>query len=85
METTLVLAYAGARVHGYGFNLVSLPEEVPISGNPLAFDGEEMRRVFDAGLCLGRSANPWRHRPAPSDQLVPWVIGFFEHMDRMSR
>jgi len=85
METTLVLAYAGARVHGYGFNLVSLPEDVSISGNPLAFDREEMQRVFDAGVRLGRSRAPWRHRPDPSDQLGPWVIGLFEHLDRMPR
>ncbi|MCU0835495.1 MAG: hypothetical protein MUC77_13870 [Chromatiaceae bacterium] len=85
MATTLVLAYAGTRVHGYGFNLVSLPDDVPISGNPLAFDREEMRRVFDAGLRLGRSPDPWLRRPDPSDQLGPWVIGFFEQMDRMPR
>jgi len=46
MDTTLMLSFAGARIHGYGFNLVSLPADVPISGNPLAFDREEMNRVF---------------------------------------
>lgn len=85
MATTLVLAYAGARVHGYGFNLTWLPDDVPISGKPLAFDREEMRRVFDSGLRLGRTPEPWRHRPDPSDQLGPWVMGLFEHLDRLPR
>jgi predicted acylesterase/phospholipase RssA len=85
MQTTLVLAYAGARVHGYRFNLVALPDAVPISGNPLAFDRVEMRRVFDAGRRLGRSPDPWLDRPPASDQLGPWVIGLFDHLDRLPR
>ncbi len=78
MDTTLVLAYAGARIHGYGFNMVSIPAAVPISGKPLAFDQAEMRRVFAAGERLGRSADPWQHQPPASDQLGPWVIRFFD-------
>jgi hypothetical protein len=83
MGTTLVLAYAGARVHGYGFNLVALPGSVPISGDPLAFDRSEMRRVFEAGLRMGRSPAPWAHEPPPSDQLGPWTIRYLEHLNRL--
>jgi len=83
MHTTLVLAYAGARVHDYGFNLVSLPAEVPISGNALAFDREEMVRVFEAGYRLGGQPDPWLHRPPPSDQLGLWTLKLFDHLDRL--
>ena len=85
MDTTLVLAYAGARLHGYGFSMAALPDDVPISGKPLAFDRAEMRRVFAAGERLGRSDHPWRHQPPASDQLGPWVIKLFDRLDRMSR
>jgi len=85
MDTTLVLAYAGARLHGYGFNMVAIPDDVKVSGKPLAFDQAEMRRVFAAGERLGRSPNPWLHRPPASDQLGPWVIGFFDHLDQIRR
>jgi hypothetical protein len=85
MDTTLVLAYAGARLHGYGFDMVALPDDVPISGKPLAFDQAEMRRVFNAGERLGRSAEPWLHRPPASDQLGPWLIKFFDQLERVPR
>lgn len=85
MDTTLVLAYAGARLHGYGFNMAAIPADVPISGKPLAFDQAEMRRVFDAGERLGRSPEPWVHRPPVSDQLGPWSIRFFDHLDNRLR
>ena len=84
MHTTLVLSFAGARIHGYGFNLVSLPDEVPISGNALAFEREEMRRVYEAGYRLGQQPDPWLHRPAPSDQLGPWTLKLFDHLDGIS-
>ena len=82
MDTTLVLSYAGARIHDYGFNLVSLPADVSISGKALAFDHAEMQRVFEAGYRLGREPDPWLHQPPPSDQLGPWTINLFEHLDR---
>jgi len=84
MDTTLVLSYAGARIHDYGYNLVFLPAEVSISGNPLAFDREEMRQVFQAGYRLGGQPDPWLHRPPPSDQLGPWTLKLFDHLDQLS-
>ncbi len=69
MHTTLALAYAGARLHDYGFNLVAIPQGVSVSGKPLAFDPAEMRRVYEAGLRLGRSPDPWIHAPPESDQI----------------
>lgn len=82
MATTLVLSYAGARVHGYGFNMAAIPPDVPISGDALAFDRGEMRRVFEAGYRLAKGPEPWQHRPPASDQLGPWAIRLFDHIDR---
>ncbi len=85
MHTTLILAYAGARLHGYGFNMVALPDDVPITGNPLAFDRVEMRRVFAAGQRLGRGDDPWLHQPPASDELGPWAIELFDQLERLTR
>ena len=85
MHTTLVLAYAGARLHGYGFNLASIPRDVPVSGQPLAFDPAEMRRVYAAGFKLGRSPDPWVHAPPESDLIGPWTLKLFDHLDRLYR
>jgi hypothetical protein len=85
MHTTLELAYAGARLHDYGFNLVSIPREVAVSGKPLAFDPAEMRRVYEAGLRLGRSPDPWIHAPPESDQIGSWTLKLFDHLDRVGR
>jgi len=84
MHTTLALAYAGARLHDYGFNLVAIPDDVPVSGKPLAFDREEMQRVYEAGLKLGRSPDSWLHAPPVSDQIGPWTLKLFDHLDRMN-
>jgi len=55
-------------------------------GHPRSFRHEkqgqvEMRRVFDAGQQLGRSAEPWQHRRPDSDHLRPWVIRFFDQLE----
>ena len=70
MGKTMVLAYAGARLQGSGFNMVALPDSVQIRGQPLAFDQAEMRRLFAAGE---RPTGPQQcppgcinHRPATS-------------------
>lgn len=85
METTLVLAYAGARLHGYGFNMIAIPEDFPISGRSLAFDQAEMRRVFEEGTRLGRQTDAWQHRPPASDQLGPWAIDFFDRLGYLAQ
>jgi hypothetical protein len=85
MHTTLVLAYAGAKLHDYGYNHVSIPASVPVSGQPLAFDTQEMARVYEAGQRLGKTPDPWLHVPPQSDQIGPWAIKLFDHIDRLSR
>jgi hypothetical protein len=59
--------------------------QVPVSGQALAFDPEEMHRIYAAGLKLGRSPDPWVHTPPASDQLGPWAVKLLDHIDRMKR
>jgi predicted acylesterase/phospholipase RssA len=73
MGITITRAYAATRLHGYDFNLVSIPPDVEISGNALAFDQQEMRRVFDAGYHLAQQPDPWLHEPPTNDQTSPWA------------
>jgi hypothetical protein len=73
MGMTITRAYAATRLHGYDFNLVYIPADAEVSGNALAFDQEEMRRVFDAGYRLAQQPDPWLHEPPANDQTSPWA------------
>jgi len=83
MDMTLMRAFGATRIHGYRFNLVSIPDEFSISGDTLGFDQTEMRRVFDEGKRLGRQADPWQHKP-PAHGLGPWAIKLISHLDRLA-
>jgi hypothetical protein len=81
MDMMLFRAFAATRIHGYRFNLVSIPEEVPLSGDALAFDRAEMRRVFEVGKRLGREKSPWRQTP-PAEGIGPWAVEYVSELDR---
>jgi hypothetical protein len=81
MDMMLFRAFAATRIHGYRFNLVSIPVEVPLSGDALAFDRAEMRRVFEVGKRLGREKSPWRHTP-PAEGIGPWAVEYVSELDR---
>lgn len=85
MGTNLTRAYVATRIHGYDFNLVSIPDDVTISGDALAFDPEEMRRVFDAGRRLAAQPDPWLHRPPITDQNGPWARELMERLDALDQ
>jgi hypothetical protein len=74
MGSSIVRAYAVARVHDYGFNLVEVPEDVKMGSNALAFDHEAMVRLYDAGLVLGRRADAWTHEPPATPEVSPQLI-----------
>ena len=61
--SVLLRSYFGAKSHGYNFKLVDIADDVPIGDNPLAFDPEQMQAAFDAGVALGRQADPWQAAP----------------------
>ena len=74
MQTALTRSYFGARMLGYDFNLVSIPDDVNIGKDPLAFDPVQMRAAFDAGLALGRQPDPWSHVPPSSGDVPAWAL-----------
>jgi predicted acylesterase/phospholipase RssA len=73
MQTALTRSYIGAKVLGYSFNMVGIPDNVNIGNDPLAFDPVQMRAAFDAGRALGAQDNPWQGTPASTGDLPPWV------------
>ncbi|MFC1836886.1 hypothetical protein ACFL2Q_19535 [Thermodesulfobacteriota bacterium] len=51
-------AYVASQMHGYGFNVLWIPDGIDAGINSLAFDNKTMRKVFAAGRDYGnRSAH----------------------------
>ncbi len=73
MQSSLMRSYFGVRVLGYNFKMVGIPDSVDVGKDPLAFDPNQMRAAYDAGLDLGRQADPWKTTPPPSGDLPDWV------------
>jgi predicted acylesterase/phospholipase RssA len=74
MQTALTRSFFGARLLGYNFKMVGIPDAVTIGNDPLAFDPAQMRAAFDAGRALGSQDNPWQDRPSNSGDLPTWVF-----------
>jgi len=73
MQTALTRSYFGAKLIGYTFNMVGIPDAVNVGNDPLAFDPAQMKAAFDAGRALGAQQSPWQNRPGESGDLPPWV------------
>jgi hypothetical protein len=78
MQTAMTRSYFGARLIGYRFNLVAIPDEVEIGNDPLAFDPEQMRAAFDAGRALARQPNPWANAPPNLGDVPAWALQAIE-------
>jgi predicted acylesterase/phospholipase RssA len=74
MGSTLLRAYAVTRAHAYGFNLLEIPADVEMGHDALAFDHEEMVRLFDAGRRLGRRPESWTHEPPVTPEVSPDIV-----------
>jgi hypothetical protein len=74
MQTALFRSFLGARVLGYSFNMVGIPDDVNIGNDPLAFDPVQMRAAFDSGRVLGAQDDPWQKVPTNSGDLPPWIF-----------
>ena len=74
MQTALTRSYFGARILGYNFKMVAIPDEVEIGNDPLAFDPEQMRAAFDAGRALAQQPEPWLGRPPNTGDIPPWAM-----------
>ena len=73
MQSSLMRSYFGVRLLGYHFKMVGIPDSVNVGKDPLAFDPNQMRAAYDAGLDLGRQDDPWKTTPPHSDDLPDWV------------
>jgi hypothetical protein len=73
MQTALTRSYFGAKLIGYTFNMVGIPDAVNVGNDPLAFDPAQMKDAFDAGRVLGAQQNPWQSKPSESGDLPAWV------------
>ena len=77
MLTALTRSYFGARLLGYNFRMVAIPDNVAIGQDPLAFDPKQMRVAFDAGRELGKLPDSWSTVPPNVGDIPSWV---FEQM-----
>ena len=78
MQTAMTRSYFGARLIGYRFNLVAIPDEVDIGNDPLAFNPEQMRAAFEAGRALAKQPNPWAHAPPNLGDVPAWALQAIE-------
>ena len=76
MEGILLRAYFGVRSHGYTFNLVSIPQDTDIGNNSLGFDPKNLLAGYNAGVTLGKQAEPWGHIPPSFGDIPPWAMEY---------
>jgi len=71
-RTTLSATYRFARKNGLTFHLAAIPPDVDNSGT-MAFDTDELRRLYAFGLEYGRSGHAWASQPpaVQSDMAIP--------------
>jgi len=70
----LLRAYTAAKVRGYEFRMVSIPDDADVGQNFLAFDTQQMRTSFNIGYELGRSAGAWRNTPPILQDIPTWLL-----------
>ncbi|HYQ73158.1 MAG TPA: patatin-like phospholipase family protein [Gammaproteobacteria bacterium] len=78
MQTALTRSYFGARLLGYNFKMVAIPDDVKIGNDPLAFDPEQMRAAFEAGRTLAKQPDPWSSAPPNLGDIPSWALEAIE-------
>ena len=76
MESVLLRAYYGIRSNGYTFNLVAIPKDTDIGNNSLGFEQKNLLAGFNAGVALGKQADPWEHYPPTFGDIHPWAMEY---------
>ncbi len=74
MQTALTRSYFGTKLLGYSFKMVSIPDDVNIGNDVLAFDPTQMRAAFDAGRALAMQGDPWKSTPPNVGDIPPWAF-----------
>ena len=74
MSTAVTRSYFGAKVLGYNFKIVSVPDDVNIGKDPLAFDPKQMRAAFDAGRAIAKKPDQWLSLPPATGDIPAWAL-----------
>lgn len=61
--------YVTVQRAGASFNLMYIPDNIPETKDPLEFNPQEMRTLFEAGRSFGRSGRPWHREPPRLETL----------------
>jgi predicted acylesterase/phospholipase RssA len=73
MQTAVTRSYFGARFLGYTFNIASMPDDLDVGNDPLAFDPEQMRAAFERGRAMGKQEQPWANEPDNLGDIPSWA------------
>ena len=82
MQTALTRSYFGARLQGYAFKMVAIPDDVEIGKDSLAFDPKQMRAAFDAGRALAKRHDPWLSAPPNLGDIPSWALQGLEERNQ---
>jgi len=74
MLTAMTRSYFGAKVLGYNFKMVAIPDNVDIGKDPLAFDPKQMRAAFDAGRAIAKKPDRWLSLPPNTGDIPSWAF-----------
>ena len=78
MLTAMTRSYFGAKVLGYNFNMVAIPNEVNIGKDPLAFDPKQMRAAFDSGRAIAKKPDHWMRTPPNTGDIPSWAFDYIK-------
>jgi len=74
MRGDLFRIYSLCLLSGMGYHMAALPEDFNISGASMAFDPDEMKRLYEAGYAAASAGRAWRDTPPgaePQEQIRP--------------
>jgi hypothetical protein len=74
MLTAMTRSYFGAKVLGYNFKMVAIPDDINIGKDPLAFDPKQMRAAFEAGRAIAKNPNHWLSVPPNTGDIPSWAF-----------
>lgn len=74
MLTAMTRSYFGAKILGYNFKMVAIPDSVNIGKDPLAFDPKQMRAAFDAGRAIAMNPDHWMTLPPNTGDIPSWAF-----------
>ena len=69
MYKNIYQIYVTVQRAGAQFNLMYIPDDIPETKDPLEFEPDEMRKLFEAGRAFGRSGRPWHREPPRLEAL----------------